>query len=82
VAFWQGCFYPGANDNASGVAFLLTLAEHYARPENPVILLDRILQVIDLNMVADNGNSLFVETGPEREETLLLFREINSRLNL
>jgi aminopeptidase YwaD len=27
-------FVPGANDNASGVAMLLSLAEHYAKPEN------------------------------------------------
>jgi hypothetical protein len=27
-------YFPGANDNASGVALLLELAEHYARPEN------------------------------------------------
>lgn len=27
-------YYPGANDNASGVAMLISLAEHYAKPEN------------------------------------------------
>jgi aminopeptidase YwaD len=27
-------YAPGANDNASGVAMLLSLAEHYAKPEN------------------------------------------------
>lgn len=27
-------YFPGANDNASGTAMLLELAEHYARPEN------------------------------------------------
>ncbi|SDX82479.1 M28 family metallopeptidase [Hymenobacter psychrophilus] len=27
-------YFPGANDNASGVAMLLELAAHYARPEN------------------------------------------------
>ncbi len=27
-------YFPGANDNASGVAMLLTLAEYYSRPEN------------------------------------------------
>ena len=27
-------YFPGANDNASGVALLLELASHYARPEN------------------------------------------------
>ena len=107
--FGKDVFYPGANDNASGVAFLLTLARYYALPENrpdltyifiaaaaeennllgstwytenPVIPLDRILQVINLDMVADNGDCLFVETGPEGEDNLLRFREINSRYNL
>jgi aminopeptidase YwaD len=27
-------YFPGANDNASGTAMLLELAEHYTRPEN------------------------------------------------
>ena len=27
-------YFPGANDNASGVALLLELAAHYAKPEN------------------------------------------------
>jgi aminopeptidase YwaD len=30
----QKAYFPGANDNASGVALLLELAAHYARPEN------------------------------------------------
>jgi VanZ family protein len=30
----KGTYFPGANDNASGVALLLELATHYARPEN------------------------------------------------
>ena len=30
----QDVYFPGANDNASGVAQLLELAAHYARPEN------------------------------------------------
>lgn len=30
----QEVYFPGANDNASGVALLLELATHYARPEN------------------------------------------------
>jgi len=107
--FGKDVFYPGANDNASGTAFLLTLASYYAKPENrpdltyifiaaaaeennllgstfytqnPVVPLDQTLQVINLDMVADNGDRLFVETGPEGEKNLLRFREINSRLNL
>lgn len=30
----KNAYFPGANDNASGVALLLELAAHYARPEN------------------------------------------------
>jgi VanZ family protein len=30
----KATYFPGANDNASGVALLLELAAHYARPEN------------------------------------------------
>lgn len=30
----KNTYFPGANDNASGVALLLELAAHYARPEN------------------------------------------------
>jgi aminopeptidase YwaD len=30
----KSAYFPGANDNASGVALLLELAAHYARPEN------------------------------------------------
>ncbi|HET9505873.1 MAG TPA: VanZ family protein [Hymenobacter sp.] len=30
----RATYFPGANDNASGVALLLELAAHYARPEN------------------------------------------------
>ncbi|MBF9223228.1 VanZ family protein [Hymenobacter ruricola] len=30
----KDAYFPGANDNASGVALLLELAAHYARPEN------------------------------------------------
>ena len=30
----RNTYFPGANDNASGVALLLELATHYARPEN------------------------------------------------
>ncbi len=99
-------WYPGANDNASGVAMMLTLARYYARPENrpehtmlfiasaaeennllgaeyyvhnPVIPLSRTIQVIDLDMVADNGDRLFLETGTEGQKALECFKEINTR---
>ncbi|MDD3549580.1 MAG: M28 family peptidase [Bacteroidales bacterium] len=107
--FGKDVYYPGANDNASGTAFLLTLAGYFAKPENrpdltyifiaaaaeennllgstfytqnPVVPLEKTLQVINLDMVADNGDRLFVETGPEGEASLLKFKELNNRLNL
>lgn len=30
----RNCYFPGGNDNASGVAMVLELARYYARPEN------------------------------------------------
>ena len=99
-------WYPGANDNASGVAMMLTLARHYALPENrpkhtllfiasaaeennllgseyyvenPVIPLSRTIQVIDLDMLADNGDRLFLETGPEGRKALEWLKAINSQ---
>ncbi len=30
----ENAWFPGANDNASGVAMMLSLARHYSRPEN------------------------------------------------
>jgi aminopeptidase YwaD len=30
----QQCYFPGANDNASGIAMLLQFAEYYVRPEH------------------------------------------------
>ncbi|HPJ82931.1 MAG TPA: M28 family peptidase [Bacteroidales bacterium] len=107
--FGKEVYYPGAHDNASGVAFILTLAHYYALPENrpeltyvfiavaaeennllgstyytnhPVVPLDRTLQVIDPDMVADNGERLFLETGPGGEETLQRFKHINDSLGL
>ncbi|HNR28308.1 MAG TPA: M28 family peptidase [Bacteroidales bacterium] len=107
--FGKEVYYPGAHDNASGVAFILTLARHYAQPENrpeltyvfiavaaeennllgsthytknPVFPLERTLQVIDPDMVADNGERLFVETGAEGEENLKRFLHINDSLGL
>ncbi|MDD3860009.1 MAG: M28 family peptidase [Bacteroidales bacterium] len=32
--FGKKVYFPGANDNASGVAMLIALAEHYSKPEN------------------------------------------------
>jgi len=79
-------FFPGANDNASGVSMLLTIAEAYQKKsrkynmafvavageecgllgskhyvENPSFPLENIKLVINMDMVADNGDSLYVQ---------------------
>ncbi len=85
-------FFPGANDNASGVAMLLNLAKHYGNnpPEkslaficvageecgllgsefyvkNPAFPLEDIELLINLDMVADNGDSLYVQCNKPAE---------------
>lgn len=82
----KSTFFPGANDNASGVSMLLTLAEAYKSKnkkynmafiatageecgllgskhyvENPSFPLEDIKLVINLDMIADNGDSLYVQ---------------------
>lgn len=79
-------FFPGSNDNASGVSMLLSFAEAYKNQkrkynmafvavageecgllgskhyvENPYFPLEDIKLVINLDMVADNGDSLYVQ---------------------
>jgi hypothetical protein len=82
----ESTFFPGANDNASGVSMLLTIAEAYKTKnrnynmafvavageecgllgskhyvENPNFPLKDIKLVINMDMVADNGDSLYVQ---------------------
>ena len=102
-------YYPGANDNASGTAMLLSLAEYYSKKENapnynivflsvageevgllgsthytenPLLPLDKIKYLINLDMIADNSKDVYVEISPEGEKGLERFNSINSRLNL
>ncbi|MCQ2146015.1 MAG: M28 family peptidase, partial [Bacteroidales bacterium] len=95
--------FPGANDNASGAAMLLSLAEYFSknRPEtsiqfiwldaeeenllgafyycaNPVMPLDKIKYVINLDMVADSGDHLATECSKQGEEGVSLFKKINA----
>ena len=95
--------FPGANDNASGAAMLVTLAKYFSkhRPrhgvqfilldaeeenllgaffycENPRKPLDKIQYLIDLDMVADDGDHLSVQITPGGEAGLERFREINA----
>lgn len=102
-------YYSGANDNASGTAMLLSLAEYYSKKENtpnytmvflsvageevgllgstyytehPLLPLDKIKYLINLDMIADNSKDVNVEISPEGEKGLERFNSINTRLNL
>ncbi len=102
-------YYPGANDNASGTAMLLSLAEYYSKKENtpnytivflsvggeevgllgstyyaehPLLPLDKIKYLINLDMIADNSKDVYVEISDEGEKGLERFNSINTRLNL
>ncbi|MFA6200864.1 MAG: M28 family peptidase [Bacteroidales bacterium] len=102
-------YYQGANDNASGTAMLLSLAEYYSKKENtpnytivflsvageevgllgstyytehPLLPLDKIKYLINLDMIADNSKDVYVEISPEGEKGLEKFNSINTKLNL
>lgn len=95
-------YFPGANDNASGTAMLLNLAEYYAKcqpectvvfmalageesnlrgsfyyVENPLFPLSSIRYLINLDMIGDNGDNLYVETNEVGERGLHLLETIN-----
>ena len=95
--------FPGANDNASGAAMLVTLAKYFSkhRPkhgiqfilldaeeenllgaffycENPRKPLDRIEYLINLDMVADDGDHLATEVSGNGGAGLERFRAINA----
>jgi hypothetical protein len=97
--FGRDTWFPGANDNASGVAMLLNVAKHYKdNPpakslafvavsgeecgllgskhyvENPVFPLENIDLVINLDMIADNGDSLYVQCNEPAEEDFNLMK--------
>ena len=95
--------FPGANDNASGVAMVLTLAKYFSRnrPQHGIqfILLDaeeanllgaffycanarkpldKIEYLINLDMVADDGDHLATEVSAAGAAGLQRFHEINA----
>ena len=96
-------FYPGANDNASGTAAIITLAEYYSkhRPEfdiyfiafsgedanlrgstwftqHPVMPLESIKYLINLDMIGDNNPEMYCETSEEGIRGFGIFNQINS----
>ena len=99
-------FYPGANDNASGSAALVTLAEHFAkhRPKfdiyfvafsgedanlrgstwfvnHPVVPLERIKYLFNIDMIGDNNPVLYCETSDAGVPGFQQFESINARKN-
>ncbi|MDO5443066.1 MAG: DUF4910 domain-containing protein [Bacteroidia bacterium] len=96
-------YYPGANDNASGTAGIITLAEYYAanRPEfdmyfvafsgedtnlrgstwfvnHPVVPLESIKYLFNLDMIGDNNPVQYCETSDEGQDGFNRFEAINS----
>jgi hypothetical protein len=101
-------YFPGANDNASGVAMLLNLAEYYSDPENqpeyslcfiafageetglkgsqyfvenPLFPLENIKCLINLDMIADNGDSIHTEVSSNGEAQLKKIIKLSDELN-
>ena len=99
-------FYAGANDNASGTAAVVTLAEYYAknRPpydmyflafsgedanlrgsnwyvEHPIVPLERIKYLFNIDMIGDNNPVQYCEVSDEGMRGFLLFEKINKGKN-
>ena len=97
-------FYAGANDNASGTATIVTLAEYYAknRPpydmyfiafsgedanlrgstwyaEHPIVPLQQIKYLFNIDMVGDNNPVLYCELSDEGMRGFPLFEQINEQ---
>lgn len=95
-------FYPGANDNASGTATVITLAEYYTRHqpkfdmafvafsgedtnlhgsewfvEHPVVPLDRIRFLFNIDMVGDDNPVQYVEVSDPGSEGFTLMEKLN-----
>ena len=96
-------YYPGAHDNASGTAAIITLAAHYAKnkPEydmyfiafsgedanlrgsewyaqHPVVPLEQIRYLFNLDMIADNNPEQYCEVSTEGMGGFALFEKINA----
>ena len=98
-------YYPGAHDNASGTAAIITLAAYYAEntpeydmyfiafsgedanlrgstwyAEHPIVPLEQIKYLINLDMIADNNPELYCEVSNEGMDGFALFEDINSEM--
>jgi len=103
----SGVYYPGANDNASGTAAIITFAAYYAQHqpefdvyciafsgedanlrgsnwfiEHPVMELNSIKYLFNLDMIADNNPVQYVEVSPQGEDGLKKMQEINETRHL
>ena len=97
-------FYPGANDNASGTATIVTLAAHYAKTkpkfdmlfiafsgedanlrgseyyaQHPVLPMNRIKFLINVDMIGDNNPVQYCETSDQGQRAYELFERINAQ---
>lgn len=95
-------FYPGANDNASGTAAIITLAKHYAQHQpkfdmvfvafsgedtnlhgsewyvdHPIVPLDRIRYLFNIDMVGDDNPIQYVEVSNPGSEGFALMESLN-----
>lgn len=100
------CF-PGANDNASGTAAIITLADYYARHqpeydiwfiafsgedsglngsnwfvEHPLVPLDQIKYLFNLDMIGDNNPVQYCEVSSQGMDGFKKMQSINSKQNL
>ena len=100
-------YYPGANDNASGTAAIITLAKHYAEHqpeydmyfiafsgedanlrgstwfvEHPVVPLDQIRYLFNLDMIGDNNPVQYCEVSDAGMVRYGLFEQINAEQGL
>ena len=96
-------YYPGANDNASGTACIVTLAAHYAKTkpkfdmlfiafsgedanlrgseyyaQHPVLPMDRIKYLINVDMIGDDNPVQYCETSDKGQRGYELFERINT----
>ena len=96
-------YYPGANDNASGTATIVTLAAYYAKhkpkfdmlfiafsgedanlrgseyyAQHPVLPMDRIKFLINVDMIGDNNPVQYCETSDQGQRGYELFERINT----
>ena len=100
------CF-PGANDNASGTAAIIILADYYARHqpeydiwfiafsgedsglngsnwfvEHPLVPLDQIKYLFNLDMIGDNNPVQYCEVSSQGMDGFKKMQSINSKQNL